>query len=98
MLALVNKLQAMGFAVENLNYYLSREGQIALQNQLNAEALQDIQQRAQAMASALGRKEARVIKVDANGGVNASGPRPMMMRAMVAKADTAPPVGGIRHQ
>lgn len=95
MLALVNTLQGQGFAVQNLNYYLSREASDALRDELTAEALSNIKQRADKMAAQLGLKQVRYARIDASS--SNPGMPPVFARAMMAKgaemaADAAPVV------
>lgn len=85
-------LQQQGFAMQGLNFYLSREASDAIRDELTTEALKSIKARAQTMATALGMKKVRFVGIDTNGNM----PRPMpynkMMRAeMAAATDAAMP-------
>ncbi len=88
MLALVNTLQGRGFAVQSLNYYLSREASDALRDELTAEALASIRQRADKVAAQLGLKQVRYARIDASSASNGGMP-PVYARAMMAKAEMA---------
>jgi len=92
-LKLAGALQQQGFAMQGMNFYLSREATDALRDELTTEALKSIKTRAQAMGKALGMNKVRYVRIDTNG----QSPRPLpytMMRAeaMMVKsaADGAP--------
>jgi predicted secreted protein len=82
-LDLMGKLQDKGFASDNMNFYLSREAYDAARDDLIGEALKSISARAKAVSGSLGMKTVQFQKIDINDGGN--GPRPVMMRAMMAK-------------
>ncbi len=79
-LKLVTALQQKGFAVQGMNFYLSREAADALRDDLTAEALGTIKSRAAKIAQTLGMKSIRYARIDTQGAM----PSPMpytMMRA-----------------
>lgn len=84
LLKLVASLQKDGFAVQGLNYYLSREASDKLKDDLAAEALGTIKQRADKLAGVLGAKSVQYVWVDINDGGGVM-PQPMMARAMAFK-------------
>lgn len=92
-LKLVGTLQEQGFAVQGLNFYLSREATDALRDDLTEEALDTIKQRAERMAKVLGMRTVRYAQIDLDG--NRPPVMPMMARAMkvemmAADAGSAP--------
>lgn len=81
--------QQQGFAMQGMNFYLSREAGDSLRDELTTEALKSIRARAESMAKALGMNKVRFVRIDTNGNM----PRPMpynkMMRAEMAMAADA---------
>jgi predicted secreted protein len=85
-LNLVASLQKQGFAVQNMNFYLSREASDKLRDELTAEALATIKTRAESMARTLNMKSIRYARIDTSGG----GMSPMpMARNYAMKAEMA---------
>lgn len=88
-LKLSGALQQQGFAMQGMDFYLSREATDTLRDELTTEALKSIKTRAQTMAKALGMSKVRFVRIDTNGNL----PRPMpynkMMRAEIAMAADA---------
>lgn len=85
MLQLIGVLQKDGFALQGLNFYMSRDAEDAVKDSLITEALANIQERAENIRKALGMKKIRYAKIDL--GDNG---RPMpMMRGMAMKAEMA---------
>ncbi len=85
MLQLIGGLQKDGFALQGLNFYMSRDAEDAVKDSLIAEALANIQSRAENIRKSLGMKKIRYSKIDL--GDNG---RPMpMMRAMAMKSEMA---------
>lgn len=81
---LVASLQKQGFAVQNMNFYLSREASDKLRDELTAEALGTIKTRAENMARTLNMKSIRYARIDTSGG--AVPPMPMA-RAYAMQAE-----------
>lgn len=91
-LGLVGKLQQRGFAVQGMDFYLSREASDAVKDDLMVEALGTIGQRAKRVADVLGLKHISYDKVDMTGTMPRP-PVPMMAKAMsFASAEAAAPV------
>lgn len=87
-LKLAGALQGMDFAMQGMNFYLSREAQDKLKDELLAEALATVKARAQKVAGIMDTPKIRFARINLNGG----GPvYPVMMkgRAMMAMADAA---------
>lgn len=90
MLQLIAGLQKEGFALQGLNFYMSRAAEDAVKDSLITEALGNIQQRAENIRKALGMKKIRYAKIDLGGG------QPMpMMRAMAMKAEAYDAAGSM---
>jgi len=94
-LKLAQAMQEMGLNMNGLSYTLSPETAVAAQDSLMADALTQLQERADRAAKALGKSSAELREVSTNGGgiphhrVNHHG----MERVMMSKsADMAPPV------
>lgn len=83
MLKLVGSLQKQGFALQGLNFYMSRAAEDAVKDSLITEALANIQARAENIRNALGMKKIRYAKIDLG---NEGRPMPMM-RTMAMKAE-----------
>ncbi len=85
MLHLIGGLQKDGFALQGLNFYMSRDAEDAVKDALISEALVNIQARAENIRKSLGMKKIRYAKIDL--GDNG---RPMpMMRGMAMKTEMA---------
>jgi len=85
MLKLIGALQKDGFALQGLNFYMSRAAEDAVKDSLISEALANIQARAENIRKSLGMKKIRYAKI--NLGDNG---RPVpMMRAMAMKSEMA---------
>lgn len=89
MIKLVNTLQQQGFAVQNLNYYLSKEGMDALRDQLTAEALTTIRSRADKMGNQLGLKVTGYSRIDASSSMGGNPPTMLYARAAAMKSEMA---------
>jgi predicted secreted protein len=94
LLGLSGALQEQGFALQGMNFYLSREASDKLKDELTVEALKQVQDRAKTIAASLGLPNVHLARITVNGG----GPiyRPMMAMAMAkgASAEAMPaPVG-----
>jgi predicted secreted protein len=90
LLGVVGELQSAGFAAQNIGYYLSREAQEAVTDELTQEALRRAEERLGVVADTLGRTEFRITEVDLGGGPPE--PRPLAYaRAEAMVADAAPP-------
>ena len=97
LLKLIGSLQKQGFAVRNLNFYMSRDAEDAVKDGLIVEALGNIKARAENIRQALGMKTIRYAKIDLdnNGGVQPMAMMaraPMMMKSMDAAAPMPEPV------
>lgn len=93
LLALIASLQKQGFAVRNLNFYMSRAAEDGVKDALIVEALGNIQARASNIQKALGMKTIRYARIDL--GDNGVRPVPMyargaMMKTEMASADAMP--------
>lgn len=86
-LKLAGALQQQDFAMQGMNFYLSREAGDALKDELVAEALATIQTRAQAIAKQLGMGNVRLATINIGGG--APPVMPYMARGMMMKAEMA---------
>lgn len=84
MLQLIGGLQKDGFALQGLNFYMSRDAEDAVKDSLIAEALANIQARAENIRKSLGMKKIRYAKIDL--GDNGR-PIPMMRSPMAMKAE-----------
>lgn len=84
LLGLIGSLQKQGFAVRNLNFYMSREAEDSVKDALIVEALGNIRARAENIQKALGMKTIRYARIDF--GSNGVRPMPMMAKAMRAEA------------
>lgn len=87
LLALIASLQKQGFAVRNLNFYMSRAAEDGVKDALIVEALSNIQARAKNIQTALGMKTIRYARIDL--GDNGVRPMPMARGAMMMKAEMA---------
>ncbi|MCP5404869.1 MAG: SIMPL domain-containing protein [Pseudomonadaceae bacterium] len=86
-LKLAGALQQQDFAMQGMNFYLSREASDAVKDELVSEALATIQTRAKAIAKQLGMGNVRVATMNIGG--NMPKPQPYMARAIMMKADMA---------
>ncbi len=73
-LILAGKLQETGFKMNGLNYYLSSEKHQETTDAMLKTALIKLQKRAKEAARALGKSDAQLIEIDAQGGGNISPP------------------------
>ena len=86
LLELAGRLQNMDLALQGLDFYLSREAEDRVKDDLLAEALQTVKSRAQKVAAVLGTPSVRFARIQVGGG----GPSPpLMMRRMAADAIAA---------
>lgn len=95
MLAMIGDLQKQGFAVRNLNFYMSRELQDKTKDSLMVEALGNIKARAENIKTALGMKKIHYARIDVDN-AGPIQPMPMMAKAMRSEAfdaSGAAPVG-----
>jgi len=84
MLMLISSLQKEGFALQGLNFYMSRGAEDAVKDALITEALGNIRARAENIQRALGKRKIHYAKIDLGGG-----DRPMpMMRSIAMKAES----------
>jgi predicted secreted protein len=94
-LKLSGDLQASNFAMQGMNFYLSREASDRIKDELIAEALNNVKARAQKVATQLALPKVHLARI--NIGSNGGYQPPMMMRAMAMKgaeaADMSAPVG-----
>lgn len=88
---LVASLQQQGFAVQGLNYYLSRPAMEALRDELADEALATIKQRAQRMAQRMDMKTIHFARIDVGGSGQSHEPRMYAMKAEMAAGDASLP-------
>ena len=86
LLPLLGRIQSDNLALSRLDWSLSRPHRTALLQQAEGLALHELQQRAQAAATALGLKVARIESVNLN---DQETPRPMPMMMMAARAAAA---------
>lgn len=86
LLELAGRLQNMDLALQGLDFYLSREAEDRVKDELLAEALQTVKSRAQKVAAVLGTPSVRFARIQVGGG--GPGP-PLMMRRMAADAVAA---------
>lgn len=94
-LKLAGELQASNFAMQGMNFYLSREASDKIKDELIAEALTSVKARAQKVATQLALPKVHLARINVGGG---GGYNPPMMRTMAMKggaemADMAAPVG-----
>lgn len=94
-LKLAGDLQGENFAMQGMNFYLSREASDRIKDELIAEALTNVRTRAQKVATQLALPKIHMARITI-GGSGGYQP-PVMMRAMAMKgaeaADMATPVG-----
>lgn len=100
-LALVGKIQEMGFAMNGLNYTLSPEQSEAYRDNLMTAALKKIQTKADLAAKALGKSGYDIVEVNVDGG--GFQPMPVMYKAARMEmasdaAGMAPPVAQAGEQ
>jgi predicted secreted protein len=88
--ALTATLQQMGFAADDLSYYLSRDKTEAVREELLTQALGDIRARATHMAEVLGMKVLRFARIDTGDEPGPIGARPMAFAG--ARMDKAMPM------
>jgi predicted secreted protein len=86
-LKLVAVLQQQEFAVQGIDFYLSREASEALQDELMVEALGTIKSRAAKIADTMGMKTIRYARIATNGSM--PGPMPYNMMRGLLLADSA---------
>ena len=84
MLMLISSLQKEGFALQGLNFYMSRDAEDRVKDALITEALGNIRARAENIQKALGKRSIHYAKIDLGGG---NQPIPMM-RSMAMKAES----------
>lgn len=95
-LKLSGALQQQDFAMQGMNFYLSREASDALKDELTTEALATIQNRARVIAKQLGMGNVRIATINLGG--STPPPMPYMARnkmmAMSAAAEAMPQPSG----
>ena len=85
-LKLAGAIQSLDFAMQGMNFYLSREAGDKIKDELLAEALATVKTRAQKVASQMGTPNVRFARINLGGGAPVY---PVMMMARGAMMDKA---------
>lgn len=84
---LAGELQAQGLTMQGFNFYLSREANDKIKEELVGEAVASLKAQAERVAGFLGERTIRIARLDVNSSGGGGYPRPMM--AYAAKAEGA---------